>query len=111
MVSVNSFNPDLSHHLFFFFFLYSNKFYFIIYLFLLFFLINRIPQADIYLLDDPLSAVDTHVGKHMVSECVMGLLEHSTRILVTHQLHHLKSADKVVILRHVSNTAAVSMAV
>ncbi|KAJ8716035.1 hypothetical protein PYW08_013320 [Mythimna loreyi] len=57
-------------------------------------------QADIYLLDDPLSAVDTHVGKHMVSECVMGLLEKSTRILVTHQLHHLKSADKVIILRH-----------
>ncbi|KAJ8713564.1 hypothetical protein PYW07_013934 [Mythimna separata] len=56
-------------------------------------------QADIYLLDDPLSAVDTHVGKHMVSECVMGLLEKSTRILVTHQLHHLKSADKVIILR------------
>ncbi|CAH1638630.1 unnamed protein product [Spodoptera littoralis] len=57
-------------------------------------------KADIYLLDDPLSAVDTHVGKHMVSECVMGLLEKSTRILVTHQLHHLKGADKVVILRH-----------
>ncbi|XP_047031198.1 ATP-binding cassette subfamily C member 4-like [Helicoverpa zea] len=57
-------------------------------------------QADIYLLDDPLSAVDTHVGKQLVSECVMGLLKHSTRILVTHQLHHLKSADKVVILHN-----------
>ncbi|XP_059049022.1 ATP-binding cassette subfamily C member 4-like [Achroia grisella] len=57
-------------------------------------------QADIYLLDDPLSAVDTHVGKHLVSECVTGLLRHSTRILVTHQLHHLKTADKVVILHN-----------
>ncbi|KAJ8716037.1 hypothetical protein PYW08_013322 [Mythimna loreyi] len=57
-------------------------------------------QADIYLLDDPLSAVDTHVGKHIVSECVMGLLEKSTRILVTHQLHHLKNADKIIVLRH-----------
>nr|XP_021186907.2 ATP-binding cassette sub-family C member 4 [Helicoverpa armigera]WRX06130.1 ABCC7 [Helicoverpa armigera] len=57
-------------------------------------------QADIYLLDDPLSAVDTHVGKQLVSECVMGLLKHSTRILVTHQLHHLKSADNVVILHN-----------
>ncbi|XP_059049024.1 ATP-binding cassette subfamily C member 4-like [Achroia grisella] len=55
-------------------------------------------QADIYLLDDPLSAVDAHVGKHLVSECLLGLLQHSTRILVTHQLHHLKSADKVIIL-------------
>ncbi|CAH0722547.1 unnamed protein product, partial [Brenthis ino] len=57
-------------------------------------------NADIYLLDDPLSAVDTHVGKHLVAECVMGLLRHSTRILVTHQLHHLKSADKIIILRN-----------
>ncbi|XP_034841111.1 ATP-binding cassette sub-family C member 4-like [Maniola hyperantus] len=57
-------------------------------------------HADIYLLDDPLSAVDTHVGKHLVTECVMGLLRHATRILVTHQLHHLKTADKVIILRN-----------
>ncbi|KAI5634784.1 ABC transporter transmembrane region domain-containing protein [Phthorimaea operculella] len=57
-------------------------------------------QADMYLLDDPLSAVDTHVGKHLVNECVMGLLRHSTRILVTHQLHHLKQADKIIILRN-----------
>ncbi|XP_075979217.1 putative multidrug resistance-associated protein lethal(2)03659 [Anticarsia gemmatalis] len=57
-------------------------------------------RADIYLLDDPLSAVDTHVGKHLVSECVQGLLHNATRILVTHQLHHLKEADQVYILRH-----------
>ncbi|XP_013195016.2 ATP-binding cassette sub-family C member 4 [Amyelois transitella] len=57
-------------------------------------------QADIYLLDDPLSAVDTHVGKHLISECVTGLLRHSTRILVTHQLHHLRTADKIVILHN-----------
>ncbi|CAH4030805.1 unnamed protein product [Pieris brassicae] len=57
-------------------------------------------EADIYLLDDPLSAVDTHVGKHLVSECVNGLLRNATRILVTHQLHHLKTADKVVILHN-----------
>ncbi|CAH2068608.1 unnamed protein product, partial [Iphiclides podalirius] len=57
-------------------------------------------QADIYLLDDPLSAVDTHVGKHLVSECITGLLRNSTRILVTHQLHHLKAADRVIILRN-----------
>ncbi|KAG6458673.1 hypothetical protein O3G_MSEX010994 [Manduca sexta] len=57
-------------------------------------------QADIYLLDDPLSAVDTHVGKQLASECINGLLKNSTRILVTHQLHHLKTADKVIILRN-----------
>ncbi|CAG9783009.1 unnamed protein product [Diatraea saccharalis] len=57
-------------------------------------------QADVYLLDDPLSAVDTHVGKELVAKCMMGLLRHSTRILVTHQLHHLKFADRVVILHN-----------
>lgn len=57
-------------------------------------------QADIYLLDDPLSAVDTHVGKHLVSECILGLLGDSTRLLITHQLHHLKTADNVIILRN-----------
>lgn len=57
-------------------------------------------QADIYLLDDPLSAVDTHVGKHMVTECIQNLLYSSTRILVTHQLHHLKEADRIYILRN-----------
>ncbi|XP_014360452.2 ATP-binding cassette sub-family C member 4 [Papilio machaon] len=57
-------------------------------------------QADIYLLDDPLSAVDTHVGKHLMAECVLGLLKGSTRILVTHQLHHLRAADNLIILRN-----------
>ncbi|KAL4705012.1 hypothetical protein ACJJTC_009800 [Scirpophaga incertulas] len=57
-------------------------------------------QADVYLLDDPLSAVDTHVGKELVAKCVLGFLRHSTRILVTHQLHHLKAADRLIILRN-----------
>ncbi|CAG5018046.1 unnamed protein product [Parnassius apollo] len=57
-------------------------------------------EADLYLLDDPLSAVDTHVGKHLISECITGLLQNTTRILVTHQLHHLKAADNIIILRN-----------
>ncbi|CAG5018055.1 unnamed protein product [Parnassius apollo] len=57
-------------------------------------------QADLYLLDDPLSAVDTRVGKHLMSECITGLLQNTTRILVTHQLHHLKAADNIIILRN-----------
>ena len=31
-------------------------------------------KADAYLLDDPLSAVDAHVGKHLFKECVRGFL-------------------------------------
>lgn len=59
-------------------------------------------RASIYLLDDPLSAVDAHVGKHLFEE-VIGpngcLAKHKhTRILVTHQVHFLKEADLIVIL-------------
>ncbi|KAF5307736.1 hypothetical protein FQR65_LT06607 [Abscondita terminalis] len=55
-------------------------------------------DADIYLMDDPLSAVDTHVGKHLYEECINGFLANKTRILVTHQVQHLKNADNIIIL-------------
>ncbi|KFD58891.1 hypothetical protein M513_00054 [Trichuris suis] len=53
-------------------------------------------DADIYLLDDPLSAVDTAVGKSIFESCLLGHLKNKTRILVTHQLQYLKSADNGV---------------
>eukprot|EP00887_Chlorella_sp_A99_P003460 scaffold7.g3460.t1 len=53
-------------------------------------------DADVYLLDDPLSAVDAHVGRHL---CLCGMLAGKTRILVTHQLQYLGSADWVVVVR------------
>ncbi|XP_063700314.1 ATP-binding cassette sub-family C member 4-like [Culicoides brevitarsis] len=60
-------------------------------------------KADIYLLDDPLSAVDAHVGRHLFEECIghRGRLgkQRATRILVTHQVHYLKDADVVVVLK------------
>lgn len=59
-------------------------------------------KADLYLLDDPLSAVDAHVGRHLFEECIghKGRLgkQKATRILVTHQVHYLKDADFVVVL-------------
>ncbi|XP_049855335.1 ATP-binding cassette sub-family C member 4-like [Schistocerca gregaria] len=55
-------------------------------------------DADIYLLDDPLSAVDTHVGKHLFDECINSYLSGKTRILITHQLQYLQGADDIVIL-------------
>ncbi|KAG2442750.1 hypothetical protein HXX76_002831 [Chlamydomonas incerta] len=54
--------------------------------------------ADIYLLDDPLSAVDAHVGRHLFEECICGLLEDRTRLLVTHQLQYLPASDLVVVM-------------
>lgn len=43
-------------------------------------------NADVYLLDDPLSAVDAHVGRNIFNECICKALDGKTRILVTHQL-------------------------
>ncbi|XP_039312480.1 multidrug resistance-associated protein 4-like isoform X1 [Solenopsis invicta] len=55
-------------------------------------------QADLYLLDDPLSAVDTRVAKHLYWKCINEYLQGKTRILVTHQLQFLKRADYIVVL-------------
>ncbi|EDV94900.1 probable multidrug resistance-associated protein lethal(2)03659 [Drosophila grimshawi] len=55
-------------------------------------------KADIYLLDDPLSAVDTHVGRHLFDQCMRGFLREDIVVLVTHQLQFLEQADMIVIL-------------
>lgn len=64
-------------------------------------------KANIYLLDDPLSAVDAHIGLQLYNECIgpKGFLasENATRILVTHQVHFLKDADWIIVLRNVIN--------
>ncbi|PSN46970.1 hypothetical protein C0J52_11126 [Blattella germanica] len=57
-------------------------------------------NADIYLLDDPLSAVDPHVSKHLFDDCIAGHLKGKTVILATHQLHHLKYVDQIIILNN-----------
>ncbi|KAL4518770.1 hypothetical protein Ndes2437B_g00851 [Nannochloris sp. 'desiccata'] len=56
-------------------------------------------DADVYLLDDPISAVDAHVGRHLFDICLCGLLRNKTRILVTHQLQYLGAADVVMVLK------------
>ncbi|XP_058478651.1 ATP-binding cassette sub-family C member 4-like [Solea solea] len=56
-------------------------------------------DADLYLLDDPLSAVDAEVGRHLFEQCICGLLKNKTRILVTHQLQYLKAANEIVVLK------------
>ncbi|KAF9131983.1 hypothetical protein BG015_003780, partial [Linnemannia schmuckeri] len=58
-------------------------------------------DADVYLLDDPLSAVDAHVDQHLWQHLIgpQGLLKYKTRVLVTHGIHHLESVDQIVLLK------------
>lgn len=55
-------------------------------------------RADIYLLDDPLSAVDAHVGKHIYQECIQRFLNGKICVLVTHQLQYLLNVKNVVLM-------------
>ncbi|KAJ3272398.1 hypothetical protein HDV01_005581 [Terramyces sp. JEL0728] len=55
-------------------------------------------NADIYLLDDPLSAVDTKVGRHLFEKCLTGILKSKCVLLVTHQLQFISACDHVVLL-------------
>uniref|UniRef100_A0A8B9TSD4 Multidrug resistance-associated protein 1 n=1 Tax=Anas platyrhynchos TaxID=8839 RepID=A0A8B9TSD4_ANAPL len=57
-------------------------------------------NADIYVLDDPLSAVDAHVGKYLFENVLgpKGLLQKKTRILVTHGISFLPQVDNIVVL-------------
>ncbi|XP_070326119.1 ATP-binding cassette sub-family C member 2 isoform X2 [Odocoileus virginianus] len=57
-------------------------------------------NSDIYILDDPLSAVDAHVGKHIFNKVLgpNGLLKSKTRILVTHSIHFLPQVDEIVVV-------------
>jgi ABC-type multidrug transport system fused ATPase/permease subunit len=55
-------------------------------------------EADIYLLDDPLSAVDSDVGNTIFYECVINYLKDKTVILVTHQLQYLHQIKDILVL-------------
>ncbi|RKP37855.1 ABC transporter [Dimargaris cristalligena] len=55
-------------------------------------------DASIILMDDPLSAVDSHVGKFLFERCILEELAGKTRVLVTHQLHFIPQVDYVIYL-------------
>ncbi|KAF9570989.1 Multidrug resistance-associated protein 1 [Mortierella alpina] len=58
-------------------------------------------DAHVYLLDDPLSAVDAHVDRHLWDELLgpCGLLKDKARVLVTHGIHHLQEVDQIVVIK------------
>uniref|UniRef100_A0A1D1YVQ9 ABC transporter C family member 3 n=3 Tax=Anthurium amnicola TaxID=1678845 RepID=A0A1D1YVQ9_9ARAE len=57
-------------------------------------------DADIFLFDDPFSAVDTHTGSHLFKECLLGFLASKTVIYVTHQVEFLPSADLILVMKN-----------
>ncbi|KAH9567461.1 hypothetical protein CY35_03G029200 [Sphagnum magellanicum] len=55
-------------------------------------------DSDIYLLDDPFSAVDAHTGSHLFRECILEMLASKTVVYVTHQMEFLPAADLILVL-------------
>lgn len=58
-------------------------------------------NAHLYLFDDPLSAVDPQVARHLFKKCISELLKGKTRILATHQVQFLPGTDKVILIDRV----------
>ncbi|XP_025074064.1 multidrug resistance-associated protein 1 isoform X5 [Pogonomyrmex barbatus] len=58
-------------------------------------------DSENYFLDDPLSAVDSHVGKHIFEKVIgpNGLLKKKTRVLVTHGITYLPEVDNIIVLK------------
>lgn len=57
-------------------------------------------NADVYLLDDPFSAVDAHTAATLLKDCVMGALEHKTVVLVTHRVEFLSKVDRILVMEN-----------
>uniref|UniRef100_A0A674F6B8 ATP-binding cassette sub-family C member 10 n=1 Tax=Salmo trutta TaxID=8032 RepID=A0A674F6B8_SALTR len=55
-------------------------------------------EKDIFLLDDPLAAVDSDVAHHLMERCIMGILRSKTRILCTHRIEFVDKADVVILM-------------
>ena len=55
---------------------------------------------DIYILDDPISALDAHVGKNIMHNCIIDYLKDKTRILVTHALQYTSFADRIYYMKN-----------
>jgi ABC-type multidrug transport system fused ATPase/permease subunit len=55
--------------------------------------------ADVYLFDDPLSALDAHVARDVFENCVLTHLKGKTRLLVTNQIQFISRADRIMIMK------------
>ena len=57
-------------------------------------------DADIYLLDNPLSAIDAKVGQHIFNKYIQVMLKNKTVLLVTHGLQFLRQCDRVIFIKN-----------
>uniref|UniRef100_A0A8C3WXL7 ATP-binding cassette sub-family C member 10 n=1 Tax=Catagonus wagneri TaxID=51154 RepID=A0A8C3WXL7_9CETA len=57
-------------------------------------------EKELYLLDDPLAAVDADVASHLLHRCILGVLSHTTRLLCTHRTEYLEKADVVLLMEN-----------
>jgi ABC-type multidrug transport system fused ATPase/permease subunit len=55
-------------------------------------------NSDVYIFDDPLSALDAHVGRQVFNSCIKEELKGKTRVLVTNQLHFLPQVDRIILI-------------
>ncbi|KAK9267442.1 hypothetical protein L1049_009868 [Liquidambar formosana] len=55
-------------------------------------------NSDVYIFDDPLSALDAHVGQQVFNNCIKEELRGKTRVLVTNQLHFLPQMDRIILV-------------
>lgn len=56
-------------------------------------------KSEVYLLDDPLHALDPHVQEYIYQNCIKGFLQDHHCVLVTHNLKHKNDADRLIILK------------
>ena len=56
-------------------------------------------DSDIYLLDDPISALDAHVGRNIMNNCICDYLKDKTRVLVTHAIQYCNKADRIIYMK------------
>ncbi|MGH0138977.1 UNVERIFIED_CONTAM: hypothetical protein FKN15_000218 [Acipenser sinensis] len=54
---------------------------------------------SVLLLDDPLSAVDAHVGAHLFHRAIRGAMKGKTVLFITHQLQYLEDCDEVLFMK------------
>ena len=55
-------------------------------------------DVDVYIFDDPLSALDAHVGRQVFERCLKNELKGKTQVLVTNQLHFLPHVDRIILI-------------